>query len=237
MRDLEYLKKYYKGNIEDALKRLKNGEPVQYIVGEVDFCGNILKVNKNVLIPRFETEELVDQTIKYINKFFDKKVDILDIGTGSGAIAISLKKKVNSNVTATDISKEAIDVAKENAILNKVDIDFINTNIYENIDNKFDVVISNPPYIAYDEEIMDIVKNNEPHTALYADNNGLYFYEQILKNIKTILKDKYLISFEIGEKQFNDIKKYKDLYLPESNITCKKDMQGRDRMVFITNIE
>ena len=237
MRDLEYLRKYYKGNIEDALKRLKNGEPVQYIVGEVDFCGNILKVNKNVLIPRFETEELVDQTIKYINKFFDKKVDILDIGTGSGAIAISLKKKVNSNVTATDISKEAIDVAKENAILNKVDIDFINTNIYENIDNKFDVVISNPPYIAYDEEIMDIVKNNEPHTALYADNNGLYFYEQILKNIKTILKDKYLISFEIGEKQFNDIKKYKDLYLPESNITCKKDMQGRDRMVFITNIE
>ena len=237
MRDLEYLRKYYKGNIEDALKRLKNGEPVQYIVGEVDFCGNILKVNKNVLIPRFETEELVDQTIKYINKFFDKKVDILDIGTGSGAIAISLKKKVNSNVTATDISKEAIEVAKENAILNKVDIDFINTNIYENIDNKFDVVISNPPYIAYDEEIMDIVKNNEPHTALYADNNGLYFYEQILKNIKPILKDKYLISFEIGEKQFNDIKKYKDLYLPESNITCKKDMQGRDRMVFITNIE
>lgn len=237
MRDLEYLRKYYKGNIEDALKRLKNGEPVQYIVGEVDFCGNILKVNKNVLIPRFETEELVDQTIKYINSFFNTKVDILDIGTGSGAIAISLKKKVNSNVTATDISKEALDVAKENAILNKVDIDFINTNIYENIDNKFDVVISNPPYIAYDEEIMDIVKNNEPHTALYADNNGLYFYEQILKNIKTILKDKYLISFEIGEKQFNDIKKYKDLYLPESNITCKKDMQGRDRMVFITNIE
>lgn len=237
MRDLEYLRKYYKGNIEDALKRLKNGEPVQYIVGEVDFCGNILKVNKNVLIPRFETEELVDQTIKYINSFFNTKVDILDIGTGSGAIAISLKKKVYSNVTATDISKEAIEVAKENAILNKVDIDFINTNIYENIDNKFDVVISNPPYIAYDEEIMDIVKNNEPHTALYADNNGLYFYEQILKNIKTILKDKYLISFEIGEKQFNDIKKYKDLYLPESNITCKKDMQGRDRMVFITNIE
>ncbi|MBO5530584.1 MAG: peptide chain release factor N(5)-glutamine methyltransferase [Bacilli bacterium] len=237
MRDLEYLKKYYKGNIEEAKSRLDSGEPVQYIIGEVDFFGNILKVNKNVLIPRFETEELVDQTIKYINKFFDKKVDILDIGTGSGAIAISLKKKVNSNVTATDISKEALDVAKENAILNKVDIDFINTNIYENIDNKFDVVISNPPYIAYDEEIMDIVKNNEPHTALYADNNGLYFYEQILKNIKTILKDKYLISFEIGEKQFNDIKKYKDLYLPESNITCKKDMQGRDRMVFITNIE
>lgn len=237
MTDLEYLKKYYKGDIEEAKSRLDSGEPVQYIVGEVDFCGNILKVNKNVLIPRFETEELVEQTTKYINKFFDKKIDILDIGTGSGAIAISLKKKVDSNVTATDISKDALKVAKENAKLNKVDINYVNTNIYEDIENKYDVVISNPPYISYDEEIMDIVKNNEPHTALYADNNGLYFYEQILKNIKNILKDKYLISFEIGEKQFNDIKKYKELYLPESNILCKKDLQGRDRMVFITNIE
>ena len=237
MTDLEDLKKYYKGDIDSAKARLDAGEPVQYIVGEVDFYGNILKVNKKVLIPRFETEELVEETTKFIKDNFSESVEILDIGTGSGAIAISLKKNTNSNVTATDISKEALEVAKENAILNKVDISFVNTNIYEGINNKFDVVISNPPYISYDEEIMDIVKNNEPHTALYADNNGLYFYEEILKNIKTILKDKYLISFEIGEKQFNDIKNLKELYLPESNITCKKDMQGRDRMVFITNIE
>ncbi len=237
MHGKEYLKKYYKGNIEDAYRRLDNGEPVQYIVGEVDFCGNILKVNKNVLIPRFETEELVEETSKYIKEYFKNTVDILDIGTGSGAIAISIKKKVDSNVTATDISKEALEVAKGNAVLNKVDINFINTNIYDNINNKFDVVISNPPYISYEEEIMDIVKNNEPHLALYASNNGLYFYEEILKNIKTILKDKYLIAFEIGEKQFYDIKRIKEIYLPESIITCKKDMQGRDRMVFITNIE
>ena len=237
MTDIEYLKKYYKGNIDDAIKRLDDGEPVQYIVGEVDFCGNILKVNKNVLIPRFETEELVDKTTKYINEYFNTPVDILDIGTGSGAIAISIKKKVDSNVTATDISKDALEVASENAKLNSVDIEFVNTNLFENINKKFDVVISNPPYISYDEEIMDIVKNNEPHIALYADNNGLYFYEEILKNINTILKDKYLIAFEIGESQFNDIKRIKELYLPDSNITCKKDMQGRDRMVFIKNIE
>ena len=96
MHGKEYLKKYYKGNIEDAYRRLDNGEPVQYIVGEVDFCGNILKVNKNVLIPRFETEELVEETSKYIKEYFKNTVDILDIGTGSGAIAISIKKNVDS---------------------------------------------------------------------------------------------------------------------------------------------
>ena len=237
MTDLEYLKKYYKGDIEEAKKRLENNEPVQYIVGEVDFYGNIFKVNKNVLIPRFETEELVDYTIKFIKDKFNEKVDILDIGTGSGAIAVSLKKNIDSTVHATDISKEALEVAKLNAINNNVDINFVNTNIFDDIDSKFDVVISNPPYISYDEEIMDIVKNNEPNIALYADKNGLYFYEEILKNIKRILKNKYLIAFEIGMTQFEEIKKYKELYLPESNITCKKDMQGRDRMVFITNIE
>ena len=237
MTDIDYLKKYYKGNINDAIDRLNKGEPVQYIIGEVDFCGNILKVNKNVLIPRFETEELVSNTIKFIKKHFNNKVNVLDIGTGSGAIAISIKKEVDSDVTATDISKEALKVAKENALLNNVDIKFINTNLFDEVNDKFDVIISNPPYIGYDEEIMDIVKNNEPNIALYANNNGLYFYEEILKNVKTILKDKYLIAFEIGEKQFNSIKEYKELYLPNSAIHLMKDMQKRDRMVFISNIE
>ena len=118
MTDIEYLKKYYEGNIDDALNRLSNGEPVQYIVGNVDFYGNKLYVNKNVLIPRFETEELVDNTIKLVEKKFNGKVNILDIGTGSGAIAISLKKNLDSNVVATDISKEALEVAKNNAKYN-----------------------------------------------------------------------------------------------------------------------
>ena len=236
MTDIEYLKKYYNGDINEAIKRLENGEPVQYIVGNVNFYGYNLNVNKNVLIPRFETEELVDNTIKFIKSKFNK-VDILDIGTGSGAIAISLKKETNSNVTATDISIDALEVAKSNAKMNNCDINFINTNIYDGINDKFDVVISNPPYIREDEEIEDIVKNNEPNIALYAKDNGLYFYENILKRINTILKEKYLIALEIGEKQFNDIKKIKDKYLPQANIELKKDMQGRDRMVFITNIE
>ena len=237
MKDVEYLKKYYNGDIEDAIKRLDSGEPVQYIVGNVDFYNYNFIVNNNVLIPRFETEELVDYTIKYLKENFDKTIDILDIGTGSGAISVSLQKALNANVTATDISKDALEVAKENAKINDAKIEFIETNLYDDIDKKFDCVISNPPYISYEEEVMEVVKNNEPNIALYADNNGLYYYEQILKNIKKILKEKYLVAFEIGETQFKDINKYISEYLPNSNVELKKDLQGRDRMIFITNIE
>jgi len=237
MTDIEYLKKYYKGNIDDAIERLNNGEPVQYIVGNVDFYNSNFIVNKNVLIPRFETEELVLNTINFIKEYFQEPIKVLDIGTGSGAIAISVKKEINGEVYATDISKEALEVANENAKRNNVDINFINTNLFEGITDKFDVVISNPPYIRYDEEIDEIVKNNEPHLALYADNNGLYFYEEILKNIKSILNDKYLIAFEIGKDQATDITSFIEKYLPECNIILKKDLEGRDRMLFIHNFE
>ena len=148
MKDIDYLKKYYKGDITEATNRLNNGEPVQYIVGNVDFYNYNFIVNKNVLIPRFETEELVDQTIKKTKELFKNKVDILDIGTGSGAIAITLKKELDSNVTATDISKEALTVAKDNAQKNNAEINFVNTDIYKGISTKFDIVISNPPYIS-----------------------------------------------------------------------------------------
>ena len=237
MKDIEYLKKYYKGNIEEAITRLNNGEPVQYIVGNVDFYKYNFLVNKNVLIPRFETEELVLNTINFIKKNFNKKIKILDIGTGSGAIAISLKKEINSDVYATDISKEAIEVAKENAKRNNAEVNFINTNLFDGIKEKFDVVISNPPYIRYDEEIDEIVKNNEPHLALYADNDGLYYYEEILKNVNSILNEKYLIAFEIGKDQYKEIEKIKNKYLKDAKIYLKKDLEKRDRMVFIHNFE
>ena len=237
MKDIEYLKKYYKGNIEEAIERLNNGEPVQYIVGNVDFYNYNFIVNKNVLIPRFETEELVLNTINLIKKYFNKEVKVLDIGTGSGAIAITINKEIPSIVYATDISKEALEVAKLNSEKNNASVNFINTNLYDGIEDKFDVVISNPPYIRYDEEIDEVVKNNEPHLALYADNNGLYYYEEILKNIKSILKDKYLIAFEIGKDQYKSIEEFKNKYLPDSKIYLKKDLEGRDRMVFIHNFE
>ena len=239
MNNIEYLEKYVdKKKLPRAIKKLKKGIPVQYIVGNVSFYGYTIKVNKNVLIPRFETEELVENTLKYINKYFNKKIKVLEIGTGSGCISIALKKENDSlSITATDISKKALKVAKNNSKMNNVDIKFINTDIYEGINDKFDCIISNPPYISKDEEIMDIVYDNEPHLALFAENSGLYFYEEILKNIKRILNDKYLICFEIGSTQAKAIKKIASKYLPDSKIILKKDMQQRDRMIFIHNFE
>ena len=230
MDDIEYLNKYYDGNIDEALEKLKKGIPVQYIVGNVDFYGITLNVNPSVLIPRFETEELVSKVIEYA-KSFDNPT-IVDIGTGSGAIAITLKKKVNCNMIATDISREALEVARNNASLNETDIDFRLGDLLEPLSEKVDILVSNPPYIAYDEEIMDIVKNNEPHIALYADNNGFYCYDEILKNVKKYLKEKYLIAFEIGALQGESIKELSRKYLNQEAIIVK-DMQGRDRFAFI----
>ena len=232
MTDIDYLKKYYSGNLEEALEKLKKGIPVQYIVGNVDFYGITLKVNSNVLIPRFETEELVSKVIEYARKF--QKPRIADIGTGSGAIAIALKKKIDCEVVATDISAKALEVAKSNALDNLASVDFKLGNLLEPLDDKFDIIVSNPPYIAYDEEIMDIVKNNEPHIALYASNNGLYYYEEILKNVRNYLKDKYLIAFEIGESQGEALKELSKKYL-NNEALIEKDMQGRNRFAFIKN--
>ena len=237
MTDIEYLKKYYKGNINDAIERLNNGEPVQYIVGNVDFYGNTITVNKNVLIPRFETEELVSKTIAYIKENFNKKIDIVDLGTGSGCIAITLKKELDCNVDAVDISNDALEVAKQNAIDNNVEINFINGDMLNPLNKKYDCIISNPPYISYNEEIMDIVKNNEPKNALYADNDGLYFYEEILKNASNYLKEEYIIAFEIGYTQGEKVIKLIDKYLKNVKYRKEKDMQGKDRFIFIIKKE
>ena len=234
MKEEEYLKKYLdKDKLEEGLEQLKQGIPVQYIVGNVDFYGNTINVNKNVLIPRFETELLVDKTIKYIKNNFKHHVDILDIATGSGCIAITLKKEIDSTVDASDISESALKVAQENALNNKVDINFINSDMLTNITKKYDIIISNPPYLTKEDDIMDIVKNNEPEIALYAKDNGLYYYDVILKNIKNNLKDKYLIAFEIGYTQGEAIKNLALKYLDNINVKIEKDYSNKDRFVFI----
>ena len=235
MTDIEYLKKYYKGNIEDAYKLLEEGLPVQYIVGEVDFYGNIFKVNKNVLIPRFETEQLIEITMEYINDRFDGCVDILDIGTGSGCIAITLKKNIRCNVDAVDISSDALEVAEYNKKLNNVDINLFKSNMLSNVSEKYDVIISNPPYIGREEDIQGIVEKNEPHIALYADNDGLYYYEEILKNCKKNLNDNFIIAFEIGQSQGKLVKDIALKYLDNIDVFIKKDLNNLDRFVIIVS--
>lgn len=238
MNEIEYLKKYLPSDkLEDGIKRLNNGEPVQYIVGNVDFYGYKINVNKNVLIPRFETEELVFKTINLIKKNLNENIKVLDIGTGSGCISIALKKEIPGlDITAVDISEDALVVAKNNALENNCEINFIKSDLFNNIDDKYDLIISNPPYISYDEQIMDIVKKNEPHLALYAKNNGLYFYEEIIKNSSNYLNDKNIIAFEIGYLQATEIKKMSHKYYPNANIIIEKDMQEKDRFVFIINL-
>ena len=238
MNEVEYLKKYLhdKSKLDEALKRLEAGEPVQYIVGDTDFYGNIIKVNKNVLIPRRETEELVEKTLGYIKQHFVGNLNILDIGTGSGCIPITLKKLLpESSIDACDISPQALEVARDNAQSNNVDINFIKSDIFSNINNKYDCIISNPPYIREDEEIMPIVKNNEPHLALYAKDNGLYFYKEILKNAHKYLNDKFIIAFEIGDLQGSDIIDISNNYFPNAKVILEKDLQHFDRFIFIIN--
>lgn len=233
--DIEYLEKYLDSDkLEDGMRLLEKGISPQYIVGNVNFYGNIIDVNENVLIPRFETELLVEKTIGYINKLFEDKIlDIIDIGTGSGCIGITLKKELDANVTAVDISKEAIDVARANALKNGVSIDFILSDVFSSVNEKFDVIISNPPYIREDEVIEDIVKDNEPYIALYAKDNGLYFYDNILKNASRYLNNKFLIAFEIGCEQGDCVRNLAYKYLNNIDVLIEKDYSGKDRFVFV----
>lgn len=242
--EIDYLRKYIKeNNLDDeyyqrCLAELMKGRPVQYVIGEVNFYGYSIKVNEDVLIPRFETELLVEKTISKIKKLFQaEKIDIIDLGTGSGCIAIVLKKELDENVFALDISDSALMVARDNAKRNQAEITFIQGDMDTYQEKRFNVIISNPPYIGFDEEIMEIVKDNEPHLALYADDNGLEHYEQIIKNLSKIVADKFLVSFEIGETQGDMIIDLIKRYLSGVTFSLEKDYHGRDRFIFITNID
>ena len=209
-------------------------KPLQYVLGYTNFYGNKFIVNENVLIPRFETEALVENTIKYIKEYLSEDIDIIDLGCGSGAIGLTLKEKFpRANITLVDISNEALSVAKKNADNLGLLVNFKQNNMLNNIDKKYDVVISNPPYIREDEEIEEIVKKNEPHIALYAKENGLEFYNQILSTVKNNLKEKFIIAFEIGMEQKEAITLLANKYLNDITVIAKKDMQDRDRMIFI----
>ncbi|MBR1413676.1 MAG: peptide chain release factor N(5)-glutamine methyltransferase [Bacilli bacterium] len=230
-KDLELLKEKYPDNLDEVLKQIDNGYPIQYLIGNVEFLDSNILVNENVLIPRYETEYLVDKTINYLKG--KENLKILDIGTGSGCIAISLKKVINCNVTAIDISPKALEVAKDNAKRNNVEIKFIEKDILNNdIEGIYDVIISNPPYVAYNEEV-DIKTKYEPQNAIFSDNNGLIFYENILKKSVNHINKNGLIAFEIGMTQGRDIKSLALKYYKNAKVTIEKDLTNRDRYIFI----
>ncbi len=217
-------------NAEELLDKLTNYPP-QYLIGNVDFYGSIINVDERVLIPRYETELLVDKTIKYAKRIFTNKINIIDLGTGSGCIAISLKKNLDCNLTALDISKDALSLAKTNAQLNNTEITFINKSMTDNLTNNYDIIISNPPYIPYDGFIEEKVKNNEPNITLFAKDNGLYFYKEILNKHLDNLNSPGIIAFEIGDNQKELLEPLvKELKLKYS---FENDLQGLPRYLFI----
>ena len=218
-----------------AVILLKQGEPLQYVLSNAPFYGYDFYVNKNVLIPRFDTEVLVEKANELIKTYFkDKSVKVLDLCTGSGCIGITLKLLNNDlDVTLSDISKDALMVAEINKNKYKLDLKLIESDLFNNIDEKYDVITCNPPYISYEEEIMDLVKDNEPHLALYAKEGGLYFYNVIFKEIKSHLNDKYLLFFELNSEKSNEIYEVAKKYFDSKEISIVKDLGNRDRVLIV----
>ena len=219
---------------KQAILALQEGKPLQYVLGKVNFYGNSFYVDERVLIPRFETEELVENTIQYIKKYFQEQIDVIDLGCGTGVIGFTLEKKVSTrSVDLIDISKEALEVTQinKNNLGSKANI--IQNDMLEGITKKYDVIISNPPYIRNDEEIEEIVKENEPHLALYAGEDGLDCYRKITGHLKQNMKDRCLIAFEIGNNQKEQITELIEETLENVKVEIKQDLSGRDRMVFI----
>ena len=190
---------------ENTLKLLENNYPVQYIIGYVDFYGLKIFVNENTLIPRYETEYLVEKTLNLIKKYKLENINILDLCTGSGAIGLTLKSMLpKSKVTLSDISVSALKVAKQNKENLSLDVNIIESDLFSNIHEKYDVIITNPPYVMTTEPLPPTVLK-EPHQALYSGEKGINHIEQILKNIKNYLNEKYIIAMEINEKSEIDI--------------------------------
>ena len=236
IKELKKIGKYTKNNI----KKLQKNYPIQYLIGYVNFYGLKIKVNKNTLIPRYETEYLVEKTIKYLKQYNFTNPKILDICTGTGAIGLTLKSELpNSEVTISDISRKALKVAKYNKSNLKLEVKIIKSDLFDKIKpEKYDLIISNPPYVMEDEILPENVKF-EPSLALFSGKKGIDHIEKIFINIKDYLNDKSIVALEINEKSKKDltilIKKYFDknyIYKFET------DLANKTRYLFIfKNIE
>ena len=214
-------------------KNINEDTPLSHLVGFDYFYDRKFKVTRDVLSPRIETEELIYKVLEYIKKSKKDSFRILDLCTGSGIIAITLKKEIvekYTEIVASDISEEALSIAIENANNNNANITFIKSDLFDNISGKFDLIISNPPYISYKDKITikDSVLNYDPHLALFAEEDGIYFYRKIIENAVHYLSKDGVIFFEIGYDQ-----KEKIFELGKNNnfiTTVYKDINNRDRI-------
>ncbi|WP_394190319.1 peptide chain release factor N(5)-glutamine methyltransferase [Paenisporosarcina quisquiliarum] len=232
MSETEY--EHYWSLIEKHVK----GKPIQYLTGYEEFYGRNFEVNEHVLIPRPETEELVYETMNRVKSLFSNKTDlqVADIGTGSGVIGISLKLEQPSfQVTVTDLSQDALDMAKRNAESLGADIHFKQGDLSKPIAHqKWDVVLSNPPYIAFEEAetLSDSVYEYEPHSALFAEEQGLYLYKRLSEELPSLMNKPGLIGLEIGHEQGPTVQEFFQLAFPKAKVDIVKDINGKNRMIF-----
>ena len=223
--------------VEEIYKKLAAHIPAQYIIGHAEFFGMQLKVDERVLIPRPETEELVDLIL---TENPEKNLKVLDIGTGSGAIALALaKNRPDWSVAAADISQDALDLSLENANAQNLNLSFIKSDCFSEISSKYDIIVSNPPYISREdqEEVGLNVLHSEPHLALFADEDGLAIYRRIAEDSKDYLNNGGKIYLEIGYKQGQSVPALFMENLPEKRVRTLKDQFGQDRMVVIDDGE
>ena len=234
IKDWQILKEKYPNNLEEIVSKIESGYPIQYLIGNVEFLDCLIDVDDRVLIPRFETEYLVSLVIDYAKKHFNHKISTIDLGTGSGCIAIALKKHLNNDVTAIDISAGALELASANAKKNNVEIEFLHQDMLSDLKDNYDIIISNPPYIPHDGYVEDKVLKYEPNLALFVEDNGLYFYKQIINKYLKNLNKPGLMAFEIGDNESVPLQNFLD-----SNFDLKykflSDLTGRTRYLFIFN--
>lgn len=221
---------------KQMVERHAEGEPVQYIIGYEEFYGRKFHVDESVLIPRPETEELIVYASEHVRKMFaGKPIQLADIGTGSGAIAVTMKlEHPEASVLATDLMEPALNTAKHNAAQLGADIEFALGNLTDPLaGRKWDVVLSNPPYIAFDEaaDMSEVVLDFEPHTALFAEEEGLVLYRQLAEQLPPLMNVPGLIVVEIGYKQGEAVKSFFENSFPKAKVSILKDINGKDRIV------
>jgi len=225
---------------DNVAKYLDDNIPIQHLMGYETFFGYKFKVNEDVLIPRFETEELVAKVLELYDEYFEgQEVDVVDVGTGCGAIGITLAlEEPSMNVTITDISDAALNVARNNVEILGADAQLLQSDMLVGLiekKKKFDILVSNPPYIPAKEKIDSLVYDNEPHLALFGGEDGLYFYREILRDAHQILKHPNVIAFEHAYHHRQGIARLVEAFFPNSEFETIKDMQGKDRITVILN--